>query len=77
MSDVRNNVFLNCNFAKLLKYKITNFWTTFLQLGVSFQTKTGIGLYNTATGGKGFIHDQYGNDCAIKNNIKCIKYKEF
>jgi len=34
VSDVRNNVFLNCKFAKLLKYKSAKFWTTFLQLGV-------------------------------------------
>jgi len=32
--DVRNNVFLNCNFAKVLTSKPAKFWTTFLQLGV-------------------------------------------
>jgi len=40
--DVRNNAFLNCNFAKLLKtkYKSVKFWTTFLQLGVGSRKDT-------------------------------------
>jgi len=47
MSDVRNNIFLNCNFTKLLKYESTNFWTTFLQLGVHWLLKTSTRLIQT------------------------------